>query len=474
MKYLESFKTQSLEYSPEMFQPHPSPKFILPKNFMLGFFSINMAKKGLVLFGYDKPNRYSWSILLGYLENDPELMQQYDFIALPFQLYHSPAQLSEIQQIEFDNYDLIVIAFSLLSIQMDQFREFDRTHPHFFQQYHSNVISVAGGPHVTASPHEFQQYNVDYIITGEGEIGFSQLLHGLYSSRQNSLNIQELNGVIQVNPAYKVGLTSKLIDMGISPSYSEKFRLFGPIEISRGCPYRCKFCQTGCSSKTMRHVPVDKVLQYVRRVSEIKFDKVWFLTPNAFAYGSSNGIKPNVTAVQELLAGIHQIEAIKGIYFGTFPSEVRPESVTREMLEIVTPLIANQKLLIGAQTASNRLLKSIARGHTIEDVIRAVDLMNEFKLAAEIDFIFGLPGESEADIQANIAFFNQILANQIKNVRIHTHTFMPLPGTPFEKERQGVIDPRISQVVGKLAKAGKAYGEYQAQAGMVKTRYSKK
>ena len=411
---------------------------------------------------------------MGYLEHDSKLMENYDFIALPFQLYQSPQHSSIIGEIQFKNYDFVVLAFSLLSIQMNQFKEFAHSYPDFFNNFHPKIIKIAGGPHVTASPLEFQKYDVDYIIPGEGEIGLSQLLHALLNSSQDSENISEINGVTQLKPQYLDGFPSKIIELGITPSFSEKFRLFGPIEISRGCPYRCKFCQTGCSSNLMRHVPVQTVLKYVKKASEIKFDKVWFLTPNAFAYGSPNGITPNVDAVQELLHGISQIESIKGIYFGTFPSEVRPESVTREMLEVVTPFMANRKLLIGAQTASNRLLKSIARGHTIEDVINAVNLMNEFNLGAEIDFIFGLPGETEEDIKENISFFNQILTNKVKNVRIHTHTFMPLPGTPFENEKPGTIDPRISQIVGKLAKAGKAYGEYQAQAGMVKTRYNQK
>ncbi|WP_457920019.1 TIGR04013 family B12-binding domain/radical SAM domain-containing protein [Candidatus Lokiarchaeum ossiferum] len=433
-----------------------------------------MIKKGLVLFGYDKPNRYSWSILMGYLENNSQLMENYDFIALPFQLYKSPQHSSKIKEIPFQNYDFVVLAFSLLSIQMNQFKEFSKSTPYFFNQFHPKIFTVAGGPHVTASPQEFQNLNVDFLIPGEGEIGFSQLLHTLYNASQDLLNYPMLNGVIQLKPQYSPGLPAKIIELGVTPSFSEKFRLFGPIEISRGCPYRCKFCQTGCSSNKMRHVPIQTILQNVKRASEIKFDKVWFLTPNAFAYGSPNGITPNIEAVQELLTGISQKNSIKGIYFGTFPSEVRPESVTREMLEIVTPLMTNRKLLIGAQTASNRLLKSIARGHNIEDVITAVDLMDEFGIGAEIDFIFGLPGEIEEDIQANISFFNQVLTNKVKNVRIHTHTFMPLPGTPFENENPGIIDPRISHIIGKLAKAGKAYGEYQAQAGLVKTRYDQK
>jgi len=222
----------------------------------------------------------------------------------------------------------------------------------------------------------------------------------------------------------------------------------------------------------MRHASIENVVKWVKRAAEIKFDKVWFLSPNALAFQSKNGITPNPQALRELLSQIKAIPKIKGIFFGTFPSEVRPESITQEALEVITPFISNKKILIGAQSASNRLLKEIHRGHTFEDVRKAIELLTLFNLAVEVDFIFGLPGETSEDIQCNINFFQEILENRIKNIRIHTHTFMPLPGTPFADDPKGIVAPEILSIIGKLAKQGKAYGEYQVQAGMVGGRYT--
>ena len=49
---------------------------------------------------------------------------------------------------------------------------------------------------------------------------------------------------------------------------------------------------------------------------------------------------------------------------------------------------------------------------------------------------------------------------------------MPLPGTPFEKDKLGQITPEIEKIVGKLALKGKAYGEYQNQAKIIKTKFT--
>ena len=83
-------------------------------------------KKGLVLFGYDKPNRYSWAILMGFLDTDPILRKNITFHPLDFHLYHAPDHQTEMNAIQFHDYDFVVLAYSLLSVQMAQFSQFMR------------------------------------------------------------------------------------------------------------------------------------------------------------------------------------------------------------------------------------------------------------------------------------------------------------------------------------------------------------
>ncbi|MHA1647264.1 MAG: TIGR04013 family B12-binding domain/radical SAM domain-containing protein [Promethearchaeota archaeon] len=430
-------------------------------------------RRGLVLFGYSIPNRYTWSILMGYLESDEILERNYTFEALPFQLYQAPDNIDYFAQIDFAKYDFVLLCYSLMSIQIPQFETFLNDSNDFFNQFSSEIVTIVGGPHVAASPDFFARKGIDFIVPGEGELAFGKLLHKLLQYSKSEINTKEIPGVARAFPEYISANPPELIELGEFPPYSEKHRLFGPIEISRGCPFRCKYCQTGNRSNRMRHASKDQIIKWIKRASEIKFDKVWFLTPNAFAYGSKNGITPNTQALHDLLSEISTIPRIKQIFFGTFPSEVRPECVTREVLEAVTPFISNKKILIGAQSASNRLLKAIARGHTFEDIKNAIQLLHEFGLKTEIDFIFGLPGETTEDIEANLKFFKEILHGKYPGVRIHTHTFMPLPGTPFANEPVGIVVPELQKIIGKLAQAGKAYGEYQAQAGIIKTKFSK-
>jgi B12-binding domain/radical SAM domain protein len=440
-----------------------------------------ILRKGLVLIGYNIPNKYSWAILMGYLEHDLTLSQNINYKVFPFQLYFAPEHETELNQIPFAQYDFVVITYSLLTVQLPQFQDFLIRYPQFFQKFHPNVITVIGGPHGRAKPDYFFPSMCDFLIPGEGEITFQQLLYALAESSCEEVKTSPPKGVyantqqlVHYKKQTRLDTSTDLVQVGHAPPFSEKYRLFGPFEISRGCPFGCKYCQTGCSYRSMRHAAIEDVVKWIKRGAEIKYDKIWFLTPNAFAYGGKNGTKPNPTALQELLSSVRIIPGVKEIYFGTFPSEVRPEFCTREVLEAVIPYITNRYFVVGAQNASDRLLKQINRGHNFSDVRNALSLLQEFDFAADIDFIFGLPGETKADIDENIAFFEEIDSGKIKNVRIHTHTFMPLPGTPFENEPVGVLHPRINKIIGKLGASGKAFGEHIAQAGLVETRYNKR
>ena len=433
--------------------------------------------RGLVLFGKDKPNKYSWAILMGYIDQNPTILEHFDFIPLRFHLYKANEHLQEIQeQVDFSKYDVVIIAYSLLTIQIPQFEDFMVNSPDFFSQFHSNILTIVGGPHAKILYQDLNKlsFNIDYIVPDEGEIAFSQFLEYIIRGEK----IENIAGLVncesaknQQNYAY---IPPELVDLGSFPPFSERLMLFAPIEISRGCPFSCKFCQTGNQSRRMRHAPIEKVVGWVRTTIERGLDKVWFITPNIFAYQSKNGVTPNVEAIESLLSQLHKIEGLKGIYFGTFPSEVRPESITKEVLTAIKPYITNKKILLGAQTVSDDLLKSIHRGHTFQDVEDGIELLNEFGFKSEVDFIFGLPGETKQHEEANIQFLKRVLKGEIKNIKIHGHTFMALPGTPFENENDGELSKDILDILGKLGNAGKAYGNYFSQAGMQENRYSKK
>lgn len=201
----------------------------------------------------------------------------------------------------------------------------------------------------------------------------------------------------------------------------------------------------------MRHRNCNNITKYVNQATRHGYSNMWFISPNAFAYGSHNGKDVCTEKIKQLLSRINGIQGIEKIFFGTFPSEIRPESVVPEILNMVTEYTSNKSLTIGAQSGSERILALIGRGHTVEDIYRSVDLALDFRLTPHLDFLFALPEETTEDLEKTKKVISQFVK---KGVKIHAHTFMPLAGTPYENEKPRTLDKETRRWLSSLAANG--------------------
>jgi radical SAM superfamily enzyme YgiQ (UPF0313 family) len=93
-------------------------------------------------------------------------------------------------------------------------------------------------------------------------------------------------------------------------------------------------------------------------------------------------------------------------------------------------------------------------------VVRAVGLAREAGFTPSVDFIVGLPGETEDDRAASRALMERLAA---EGARIHAHAFLPLPGTPWRRAPAGAFDAETAALVERLASRGLAYGQWKRQ-----------
>lgn len=326
------------------------------------------------------------------------------------------------------------------------------------QEFGDEIVIIAGGPHPTGDPKGTLNMGVDIVILGEGEESLTELLEKYISGE----NLHDIKGIAHKLTGYsKTGKRAPInLDDFLPLPLSRG--IIGPIEITRGCPYACYFCQTShIFGVKPRHRSLNKILEIVTWFNEHGYDKLRFITPNAFSYGSKDGKKVNLPKIEELLHEIRKIIGKSGkIYFGSFPSEVRPEHVSKETLDLILKYANNKNIIIGAQSGSQKILDKCHRGHTVEEVYKAAELTIKAGIEANIDFIFSLPGETEEDVELTIKAMKDLSK---MGARLHTHSFMPLPMTPFSKAEVKTSGDDIQQVIGRLAAEGKAYGSWQKQ-----------
>ncbi len=297
-------------------------------------------------------------------------------------------------------------------------------------------VTIVGGPHATACPADMAKI-ANYVVVGEGEYVLPALLRSL-----------ESGGPVPPGVATKEGFCPAPQCVRLD-AYLPFSTMKGYIEISRGCPHACAYCQTPrIFGPHMRHRSIGAITRAARRFRDARF-----VTPNALAYGS-DGRTPRLEKVESLLSSLRHKD--QHIYFGTFPSEVRPEWVTSEAVDLITTYCSNTRLHFGAQSGSDRVLTLLHRGHTVQDVILAVELCLAAGLEPVVDCIVGIPDEEEEDQMMTARLVEWIS----RRGRVHLHRFIPLPGTPLAGKTPRPLLPEVERLLGTLALKGRVTGSW--------------
>jgi B12-binding domain/radical SAM domain protein len=415
---------------------------------------ITEEKFGIV-FRYSRANIYSYHSLIGALEISPFVSDIPVFIPKPEEIIPEINRLLDVEQ-----FTHLLIGISLNTFQLQDVLEFIgslKSHPKANQ-----LTIVAGGSHPTARPGDLLSNGTDIIVNGEGEKTFQELVLAL----RNKSPLAQLKGIsfldeeknIQIQPR------NEPIDLNDYPPFAPEMELYSAMEISRGCKFGCTYCQVpSLFGKQVRYRSPETIVKWGKFLLSKR--AVWdfrFISPNAFGYGSKKSSEPNIKKIKQMLSGLKNLEATnkKRIFFGTFPSEVRPESVTEEILELTRKYCDNNNLTMGAQSGSPKILESIRRGHTVEQVIAAVELANNFDYIMNIDFIIGFPKETEEDQFETINLCKELIS---KNCKIHMHYLIPLPGTKYEKMKPKKIPGEILKILRRWSNDGIIFGSWQHQ-----------
>lgn len=321
------------------------------------------------------------------------------------------------------------------------------------------VLHVAGGVHATAEPVQTLDAGWDVAAVGEGEATLLGLVDAVGADR----SMADVPGLVFRDAAGEVTKTGRAHrgPLDAYRAFPVTYKRFNPIEITRGCVYACRFCQTPFMfSAKFRHRSVENVRWHVRRMRAARLRDVRFITPTSLSYGSADET-PDLAAVEELLAACKEEIGPDGrVFFGSFPSEIRPEHITVDALRLVRRYCANDNLIVGAQSGSASVLETAKRGHDVESVRRAVRVGIQEGFRINVDMIFGMPGEGPSEVAESLS-----LASELADLgaRIHAHTFMPLPGTPWRDAPPGQVDAETIREVDRLSRRGALYGHWQKQ-----------
>ncbi len=408
-------------------------------------------KKIILICYYTNNNKYSFNALAGAIETKKELKD------LKILFPCNKANLISTINNTISLYEKVIIGISFTTNQLWNVQDIMLE---LREKFGKKPIYFAGGPHPTGDPKGTLEMGFDGCVLGEGEETFPNLLIKI----KNDVDFKDTNGIAFIDEEgnFIKNKAPRFIDLNAYPPFSIKYNKLGPIEITRGCPFLCYFCQTPYMFGTeLRHRNIETIIKYVEMSKKQGFRDIRFISPNGFLYGSLNSTV-NHNLIEELLSKIRKTIGHKArVFFGSFPSEVRPESITEETINLILKYANNDNLIIGAQSGSQRILDLCNRGHSVEDIYDAVRCTINSGLKANVDFIFGLPNERKEDVQDTLRVIDDLIK---LGARIHAHAFIPLPGTPFKYQKPTRLDKNLRKRIRYLVSQELIYGHWRQQS----------
>lgn len=286
------------------------------------------------------------------------------------------------------------------------------------KQRRPDLRIVLGGPEITSDNTWVREHGpADYLVFGEGEQTFAELLAALASSPHREQPIPGLGlGSGAASPRLPLDdlneLSSPYLD-GIL-DVAEEGTLF--LETVRGCAFRCRFCYYPKSYPDLRFVAPERVRANLRHAAERGAREVVLLDPTL-------NQRPDFPAFVRLLA-----DGNPGRQF-TFFGELRAEGIDPAAARLLQA--ANfTEVEVGLQSVDRRTQELMGRPVNLRALERGVRALAQEGIRVKLDLILGLPGDTPDSVRRGLDFLHRLPPGCMAQV----FPLSLLPGTSFRQQ----------------------------------------
>ncbi|HEY0461414.1 MAG TPA: tRNA (N6-isopentenyl adenosine(37)-C2)-methylthiotransferase MiaB [Pyrinomonadaceae bacterium] len=199
------------------------------------------------------------------------------------------------------------------------------------------------------------------------------------------------------------------------------------VPVIEGCNKFCTYCIVPFSRGRERSLPASNIVRQVLELRRQGVREIHLIGQNVNSYRpkTESGLEnfTGATPFSRLLRAVAAtgIERIK--FTTSFPRDFHPD--------IVDAIDENENLCnwvhLPVQSGSDRILKAMRRGHTIENYLRRIDKIRASRrnISLTTDIIVGFPGETDEDFQETLR-----LAEYCQFEMAYLFKYSPRPGTP--------------------------------------------
>jgi len=268
---------------------------------------------------------------------------------------------------------------------------------------------------------------IDVIVHNEGEIVFENLLKAkLYGE-----DFSKVNGI--TTQKFMTPLESRIKDIQKLPSpyldglfddldiiKTHNYQWEGLIELERGCPYTCTFCEVGDRHWTkIVKQDYNKMIDEIDWISDHKIEYLHLIDNNF-------GMYKNHRIISDLLIDKLESKGYPNALNITWAKHKKPYLF--DIAEDLWKVGLNKSVTVALQSMNYQTLKAIERANENTNLKDVITLLKTKGMPAYIETILGLPEET-------LESFKEGLFRLIDEINYHNYigiyVMVALPNTPF-------------------------------------------
>lgn len=292
---------------------------------------------------------------------------------------------------------------------------------------------ILGGPHVNIYPEEtMRTKEIDFLVFGEGEEPFKEILDNL----NNVKKLYNIKGIV-----FRDG--KKIVNTGFRPLLQNLDKMPPPARdltplkdyasvlsgsglvttmfTSRGCPYKCLFCDRPHLGKNFRAHSAEYVVREMQSCKDMGIDEI-MIYDDTFTVDRQRVIDICEAVLKNNLKINWDVRA-------------RVNTVDEELLNLMERA-GCKRIHYGVEAGTQKILNVLRKGITLEMTEKAFYLTKKAGIQTLGYFMLGSPEETREDIQETIKFIKKISPDFI-----HVSITTPFPATDlyFRALKEGVI-----------------------------------
>lgn len=283
------------------------------------------------------------------------------------------------------------------------------------------ITVVMGGPHPYIYPDEtINLPGVDFLVIGEGEAAFTGLLNNLHDKAA----LRGIRGLVfkDNGATVKTGLPPLVDDLDSLPfpardltpfnRYNSLIAKTQPVTTmitSRGCPYRCLFCDRPHLGKRFRPRSARNVVDEMEGCSRMGI-REFLIYDDTFTV--------NKGRVFDICREIGE----RALKIG-WDVRARVDTINAEMLKAMKEAGCD-RIHYGVEAGSPEVIKTLRKGITVEQVRRVFRQTRDAGIATLAYFMIGSPGETRAQMEESLR-----LARELDPDYLHLSITTPFPET---------------------------------------------